>query len=457
LTIPLNTVATTYRLPARPVAAIQEDGALQADPLEIIRRLIWLYMILWLIEGGLRRWFLPGLATPLLLVRDPVVMAIYYQSIQKKIFPINGFFFSGLALGFLTFASALMIGHGNIWVALYGVRCDFFQVPLIFVMARVLCMKDLFQLARVALIISIPYTLLLVAQFYEPQSSWVNRGIGDSLEGAGFSGAEGRFRPPGTFSFINGPGLLYPLFTACWFTLLLARRISTGLLLVSALAILIAIPVSVSRGLFLAVLAVAIVGVIAMLSSGRLTLQTILQAGLAAIILPLLVSHIPAFNDGMVAFESRWTTATTESGGFQEAIVGRVLNDLFGSFDQVTLTGLGTGYSTNVGQKLLTQQIGFGASEAEWGRLLYDNGLFLGCLLVAYRVALSGILVVTAFTAWRQRSAFALIFCSTAFLNVINGQWGQSSALGAAVIASGLAMAAARNAIAAAPATRRIK
>jgi hypothetical protein len=41
-----------------------------------IRRLIWLYLVLWLIEGGLRRWFLPGLATPLLLIRDPLVVAI---------------------------------------------------------------------------------------------------------------------------------------------------------------------------------------------------------------------------------------------------------------------------------------------------------------------------------------------------------------------------------------------
>ena len=39
----------------------------------VIRHLIWLYLILWLIEGGLRRWVLPGLSTPLLLVRYPLV------------------------------------------------------------------------------------------------------------------------------------------------------------------------------------------------------------------------------------------------------------------------------------------------------------------------------------------------------------------------------------------------
>src|ERR1035438_1801785 len=123
---------------------------------EGIRRLIWLYLILWLIEGGLRRWFLPGLATPLLLVRDPLVVAIYWLAWSKNLFPTNGFIITGVILAFLTFASALMVGHGNPLVALYGVRCDFLHVPLIFIMGRVLRQKDLVALARVSVWLVIP-------------------------------------------------------------------------------------------------------------------------------------------------------------------------------------------------------------------------------------------------------------------------------------------------------------
>ena len=151
-----------------------------------IRQLIWLYLILWLIEGGLRRWFLPSLATPLLLVRDPVVVAIYFLAGSKNLFPANGFVFTGAALAFLSLASALMVGHGSLTVGLYGVSCDFLQVPLIFIIGRVLRPKDVFNLAKAAVWLVIPYTALLVAQFYEPQSAWVNRGVGDSLTGAGF-------------------------------------------------------------------------------------------------------------------------------------------------------------------------------------------------------------------------------------------------------------------------------
>src|SRR5882757_6199194 len=108
-----------------------------------IRRFIYLYLILWLVEGGLRRWVLPGLASPLLLIRDPVVLAIYWLALQKGFFPRNGFIGFGIALAILTIALAICFGHGDLFVALYGARCDFFHLPLIFIMARVLRWEDL--------------------------------------------------------------------------------------------------------------------------------------------------------------------------------------------------------------------------------------------------------------------------------------------------------------------------
>jgi hypothetical protein len=122
-----------------------------------------------------------------------------------------------------------------------------------------------------------------------------------------------------------------------------------------------------------------------------------------------------------------------------------MLNDLFGSFANVTYSGLGTGFSTNVGQKLLTEEVGFGASESEWGRLLYDNGFILGSLIVSYRVALAGTIIFASFRAWRRRSPLGLIFAAACFLPVLNGQWGQTTTLGSAVIGGGLALAAATN------------
>ena len=152
----------------------------------------------------------------------------------------------------------------------------------------------------------------------------------------------------------------------------------------------------------------------------------------------------PRSFDEIKAFTARWQEATTEQGGFQTAIVDRVLNDLFGSFKDVKASGLGTGFSTNVGQKTLTK-LGFGASEGEWGRLLYDNGFVLGSLLIGYRIAIAFSIVFAAFRAWRRRSTSSLLFASACFVIVLNGQWGQTTTLGAGIIGGGLTLAAASN------------
>ncbi len=425
--------APTHQRPATTLEAgvVEQQTAL-------VRHLIWLYIVLWLIEGGLRRWFLPGLASPLLLIRDPLVIAIYCLAASYNLFPINGFITWGALLGALSFVNALLLGHGNIFVALYGVRCDFLHVPLIFVMGKVLRQKDVLALAKVALWVSVPYTALLVAQFYQPQDAWVNRGVGGSLEGAGFDGALDRFRPPGTFSFITGPSQLYPLFTACWFALLLARKLPIWTMIASGGAILVTIPISISRTLFLCVAIVAAAGVGAMLAGGRFSMKLVIQFVLVAAILYVSAGHSLVFKDGMEAFSARWETATTDQGGFQEAIVDRMVNDLFGYLGGVNGYGKGTGFSTNVGQKSLTAELGFGGSEGEWGRLLYDNGFALGSMLIVYRIALAFAIVIASFRAWQRRSTLSVVFAAATFQTLLHGHWGQTTTLGSAAIGGGL-------------------
>jgi hypothetical protein len=413
--------------------------------MRLLRNLIWLYLILWLIEGGLRRWFLPGLASPLLLVRDPLVLAIYWIAASSSLFPFNGFFTWGLVLAVLSMVNAMVVGHGNFLVALYGARCDFLHVPLIFVMARVLRKADLINLGKVALLISVPYTMLMVAQFYQPQDAWVNRGLAGSLEGAGFDGALDRFRPPGTFSFITGPSLLYPLFTAFWFALLLSRKLPSWLMIAAGGAILVSIPISISRTLFLNVILVAGVGVGALIAGGRLSIRLAAQVAVAAAALYLLAGYSTAFKDGMLAFNARWEMATTDQGGFKAAIVDRMLEDLVGNLESVRDYGMGTGYSTNVGQKSLTSELGFGGSEGEWGRLIFDNGYVLGGLLISYRVALALYVAFASLQAWRRGAVISLIFAATCFQMLVHGHWSQTTTLGATIIAAGLALAAAGN------------
>jgi hypothetical protein len=208
-------------------------------------------------------------------------------------------------------------------------------------------------------------------------------------------------------------------------------------------AILLAIPISISRTLLLAVAVVALTGMIAMIIGKRLSFKLIVEMALAALVLSAAARQSQVVADGMDAFMARWDQATVDNGGFQGAIVDRVLDGLFGSFQNVTLSGFGTGYSTNVGQKALTDELGFGASEGEWGRLLYDNGFILGFLTIGYRVALAFYVAFAAWRAWRKRSPASLLFASASFMILLDGQWGQATTLGSAIIGGGLALAAA--------------
>ncbi len=363
-------------------------------------------------------------------------------------FPFNIFISSAIGLAILE-AAIVPFGHGNPIAAAYGMRSDFLHVPMIFIIGRTLTPARLMTVCQAAVILSIPYTLLLVAQFYSPQSAWVNRGLGGSLTGAGFSGAEGKFRPPGTFSFITGPAALYPMFAACWFLYVYKSQSKFASLLgsVSALAILVAIPVSISRSLFIAVLLVVVAGV----AAGPLRFGIRLQAHTAVVLLgsiclaPLALT-IPAVQDGLSAFTSRWTASTTSRGGVQVAILQRFYEGTFGVMldPNIPFFGSGTGYSTNVGQQQLRSFVAFGNSEGEFGRLLYDNGVVVGGFLVMYRVTLSLFLVRRSFHSWFRNDQIAFVFLMASFLSVLSGQWSQTTAQGAATIAAGLTLAATR-------------
>src|SRR5438552_9492518 len=109
-----------------------------------IRRLIWLYFWLLLIEGALRKWVLPDYSNPLLLVRDPVVIAIYLLAIPARVFPKNGWTIALVVIGVLSLFSpflqlspylspTLIALVGGYWFRFY-----FFYLPFTFVVSGVL-------------------------------------------------------------------------------------------------------------------------------------------------------------------------------------------------------------------------------------------------------------------------------------------------------------------------------
>ncbi|HTE28222.1 MAG TPA: hypothetical protein VK664_26890, partial [Flavitalea sp.] len=214
----------------------------------LIKGGIYLYVLLLIFEGSLRKWVLPGLAAPLLIIRDPLALYIIFLCWKEKILPSNIILASTVWIGFISLFTALFLGHKNLFVAVFGARYLLIHFPLIFIIGKIMDRDDIIRIGKQMLVISIPITILTVLQFYSPQSAWVNRGVGGDMEGAGFNGgALGYFRPPGTFSFTNGNTMFYSLLACFVFYFWLnSKHVNKLILVTSTLCLITEIPISIS-------------------------------------------------------------------------------------------------------------------------------------------------------------------------------------------------------------------
>ena len=187
---------------------IQSETSIQEDPYKSLKIAIWLYFFLWIFEGALRKWILPSLATPLLIVRDPVAIYLIIKAIHLNVKFSNVYLVGAYVITLLSLIITLTFGHGNLFVGIYGARIMLLHFPLIFIIAAVFTKEDIIKMGYVLLGINLLMTLIVYLQFISPQSAFINIGLGG--EGSsGFSGAMGYFRPPGTFSFITGLSSFY--------------------------------------------------------------------------------------------------------------------------------------------------------------------------------------------------------------------------------------------------------
>jgi len=66
----------------------------------MLKKLFWAYFLLLIFEGALRKWIVPGLSAPLLLIRDPLGLLILIEAFRTYKWPDK---WSGVA-GFLAVA-----------------------------------------------------------------------------------------------------------------------------------------------------------------------------------------------------------------------------------------------------------------------------------------------------------------------------------------------------------------
>jgi hypothetical protein len=410
-----------------------------------LKRLIWLYVFLLIVEGALRKWIVPSLSDPLLIVRDPVAIAIYVLAFLTGRFPINGFiiFIGGLAVA--SVAASLIAGQTNVLVLAYGLRINYAHLPLIWIMAETLTRKDVERMGCFLLLVAVPMTAVMIQQFRSPVNAWINRGIGNDEMGQIY-GALGRIRPPGLFSFITGPQAFYPLVAAFFFNQVSGtRRLWWPVLLGCGLAIFVALPVSISRTAALATGIVVLMFFVSLPVAGAgifARLRTLVMLGIVLVA----ISFLPIFHQGREAFMARWETASVSTDGDAvRGIQGRVLGGFTQPFyfaAKAPLFGKGIGVGSNVGARLLAGRLGFLLAEDEWSKIFLELGPLLGGAFIGFRIFLTVYLGLRALGAlFSKRDNLPLLIFSAASVPIALNQWAPPTLLGFAVVGAGLLLA----------------
>lgn len=419
-----------------------------------IRQLIWLYFWLLLIEGALRKWLVPQpiFSNPILIIRDPVALLIYFYAFRAGVFPRNWWVISLLTIGALclfgTFAQLLQyIPPKTIaLVSGYGFHANFFHLPLIFVMASVLRAEDVRRIGKWTLLIIVPMAVLMVLQFHGSADSFVNRTAGG--EGEMITAGMGKVRTAGPFSFVTGVVAYFAMATGFLVWGVLRKGVYKNWLLTAAgVALVVGIAVSGSRSVVGAcVVVVAVVVPVFFLRPNAVSrLGRILAV---TIVLGFIVSRISFVREGVQVLTNRFTEVAEAN---EQTVAGSVFSRVFGGFQEslfilgkgiAPLLGFGLGIGTNAGAKLLTGHQVFLLTENEWSRIFLESGPILGVAYVAWRVAFAFRVGWLSLKSVLAANLLPLLLFASAFLPMISGEFGQPTILGFVVFSTGLALAA---------------
>jgi hypothetical protein len=420
------------------------DNTTKIENFNSIKIAIWLYFFLWIFEGALRKWILPSLATPLLIIRDPVAIYLILRAIYLNVKFINGYVVCAYIITLLSLIITLTFGHSNLFVGVYGARIMLLHFPLIFIIGAVFTKEDILKMGYILLGINILMTSIVYLQFISPQSAFINIGLGGEGS-AGFDGAMGYYRPPGTFSFITGLASFYIFVSVFVFYFWLSKVPCSKILLISStLALIFGLPLTVSRTAVGGVILVGVFAFIGSAASFKKLLKIVFIGFLLFLLFTILQKTTSVFNLGTEVFMSRVDTASGQSGGFKESFFSRAFDDFKRPITNLMTSPLfegNLGMGTNAGAQMLAGSRNFLLAEDELGRIGAEQGLILGGGLIILRLGFALSLFLKSIRLPNEEKLMPMIFCVTALFSITQGQWAQPSMLGYSVMVAGLLLA----------------
>ena len=388
----------------------------------LCRMAIWVFFFLLIFEGAFRKWLLPSLSDLFLVIRDPLAIYVVWVACKFGLWR-NHFVKVSWLIALVTFVTSLLFGHQNLLIALYGVRVWVYYIPFIFAVPLFLSIQSVWKMCKCTLYITIGMAVLLCLQYFTPQTSVFNIGVGGTGS-SGFGGVGEYFRPSGTFSFTAGLSPYMVWAGCCLLAYLLSKRserdenyVNPYVLWLSLACFLVCVPVSLSRGVVASV-AIVFAWALGVALWSRRYKRLIVRLCLAlCVIVPVLLA-MPRVQIAIKNMEIRFAEAEKAEGDFvkgsmvQRGIVA-VFEEWLDSEDVPLLYGEGIGISTNVAATLLAGEKGFLTREG--GSDLIENGYLMGSVMFFYKWVLLFYIVFRCLKA-RRHSLLPLLFAVAVLL-----------------------------------------
>ena len=417
----------------------------------LIRAWVWVYFILLIFEGALRKWVFPGQSDLLLLVRDPIVLWIYYLAYSQNVFPTENKYLNRLyGWTILACVTSLIFNQTHPAVIAYGIHTNLLHFPLIFVIGHILRWKDIIRFGYAILFITLPMTFFCQAQFEGDRYDIMNIAAGGSgyqLETSG-----GKVRASGTFSFVSGIVFFYCFAIAfIVYGFLRLKTFWLPILIGSFALTLTAMAIAGSRAVVAECLqVVACFAFLAYLRPQEFGKITLFVFGLSAITI-FLWTQIDIFMDGIDHLSERFKEAENVEGHPIEAYFNRYWEMISAPYYYNKFTDWlgndGLGSATRAGSEL-ARRFGSGgwggAAEISWARPILENGLVIGSLFIFWRIWVAIELLKACIRSIKRGNYLAIFLFGAAGPIIMFGLLGQPTNLGFAAFGGGLCLAAAR-------------
>ena len=413
-----------------------------ASDYAFIKKLIWAYFLLLLFEGALRKWFLPGLSQGLLIIRDPIVIWIYYLCYARGVFPLDNKYlqrcFQWVALAVVL---SFLINRAHPLTIAYGTRTNLLHFPLIFIMARVLSFKDVLNFGKAFLLLALPMTWIVAQQFQADRFDAINTAAGGTGHQMMTSGD--KVRASGTFSFVSGI-VFYYCFTVSYiiYGFLAKGTFPKWMLYLGTSATLLAMVTAGSRAVIAECLQVlACIGFLAYFKPSEFGKIAGSIFGFSTLGL-ILYTQVDLFQEGLDFLTLRFEEAANVEGNPIEAYFIRYYEIIVAPYYFNMWTGFfgnGLGTATRAGSALGG---GLGGAEISWSRQVLENGLFVGGLYILWRLWIFKDLMMACINGVKRGSYLAIFLFGAAAPILLFSPFGQPTNLGFAAFGGGLCLAA---------------